>query len=126
LNQGQSLIETLYFLSPIDEGKSFRQNFYPNLLKYNPQVLKFWKDFDELPKHDRYERTESTANKLRRFSNDPVMQGIFGQTANSLDFRAIIDEGKIVILDLSRIGLYNAAFIGAFVVWGIWTAAWIR
>jgi hypothetical protein len=54
------------------------------------------------------------------------MQGIFGQATNSIDFRQVMDTGKIIILNLSDVGIFNAAFIGAFAVFGIWQAALSR
>jgi len=59
--------------------------------------------------HDRYDRwgrdapvmRESTLNKIGAFSLNPRLKLMLGQKANHLDFRAIMDEGKILLLDLA-------------------------
>jgi hypothetical protein len=125
-HQGHSLLEAIDFLDPYEAGVQFRSRFYRDLGKYNPSSLKYWQSFDKLPPYERRDRVEATLNKLRRFSSDPIMQGIFGQATNSIDFRQVMDTGKIIILNLSDVGIFNAAFIGAFAVFGIWQAALSR
>jgi hypothetical protein len=125
-NPEYSLIDAIDFLGSKKEGKAYRLRFYDKLSRINPRILKDWQSFDQLTDYQQLERVESSLNKLRRFSTDPLMQGIFGQTVNTLDFRKLMDEGKILILKLSGIGQYNAAFIGAFVVWELWQAALSR
>ncbi len=60
--------------------------------------------------HDRYGRwgreaplmRESTLNKIGAFSLNPRLTWMPGQKANHLDSRAIMDEGKILLLDLGH------------------------
>jgi len=41
-------------------------------------------------------------NEIGAFSLNPRLKLMLGQKANHLDFRAIMDEGKILLLDLGR------------------------
>lgn len=126
-NQGHSLVEANRFLAVDDAGEIFRKTFYEKLAHYNVEVLRFWQEYDSLKTaYARREVTGAAANKLRRFTTDPIMQSIFGKTTNSLNFRKVIEEGRVLILKLSGIGEYNAAFIGAFVIWELWQAALLR
>lgn len=125
-NPGYSLLDTLDFLDSEKEGTDYRRRFYDKLSQINPRIWKYWQSFENLKPYEKRDRVESSLNKLRRFSTDPIMQGIFGQSDNTLDFRKVMDEGKILILNLSGVGSYDAAFIGAFVVWEIWQAALSR
>jgi hypothetical protein len=77
--------------------------------------------------HDRYDRCgreapvmrESTLNKIGAFSLNPRLQLMLGQKANHLDFRAIMDEGKILLLDLGRSDGETNRLIGSLVVTGL-------
>jgi hypothetical protein len=123
LNQGFTLMDTLSFLDIHKEGVDYRKQFYPALLNENRPVYNFWKQFDKLSEYQRRDAVEGSANKLRRFANDRVMQRIFGQNKTFIDFKRLISEDKILIVNLAGVGEKNAAFIGAFVVWELWQAA---
>lgn len=77
--------------------------------------------------HDRYDRwereapvlRESTLNKIGAFSLNPRLKLMLGQKANHLDFRAIMDEGKILILDLGHSDGETNRLIGSLVVTGL-------
>jgi hypothetical protein len=85
-----------------------------------PQVVEFF--------HDRYDRwgkeaplmRESTLNKIGAFSLNPRLKLMLGQQANHLDFRAIMDEGKTLLLDLGRSDGETNRLIGSLkVIFGI-------
>lgn len=77
--------------------------------------------------HDRYDRwgreaplmRESTLNKIGAFSLNPRLKLMLGQKANHLDFRAIMDEGKILVLDLGHSDSETNRLIGSLVVTGL-------
>jgi len=76
---------------------------------------------------DRYERwgkeapvmRESTLNKVGAFSLNPRLKVMLGQTANHLDFQKIMDEQKILILDLGRADGETNRLIGSLVTTGL-------
>lgn len=82
-------------------------------------VLKFW--YDEYDKwQDRY-RSEAVApiiNKIGQFLSSPIVRNIFGQPQSKMSLREAMDEGKIVLINLSKgkIGEDNASMIGSFLV----------
>ena len=77
--------------------------------------------------HDRYDRwgrdapvmRESSLNKVTAFSINPHLNLMLGQKDNRLDFRAIMDEGSILMLDLGRSDLETNRLIGSLVVTGL-------
>ena len=76
-------------------------------------------------------RTEAVAaiqNKIRPFLTNTNMRAIVSQPGRSLDLRQVMDEGKILIVNLSkgRIGEDNATLLGAFLVTSIQQAAMTR
>ena len=79
---------------------------------------------------DRY-RTEAVAaiqNKIRPFLTNRTMRAIVSQRDRSLNLREIMDQGKVLIVNLSkgRVGEDNAALLGAFLVTAIQQAAMTR
>jgi hypothetical protein len=74
--------------------------------------------------HDRWGREaplmrESTLNKIGAFSLNPRLKLMLGQKTNHLDFRAIMDESKILLLDLGRSDSETNRLIGSLVVTGL-------
>jgi len=77
--------------------------------------------------HDRYDlwgreapvMRESTLNKIGAFSLNPRLKVMLGQPANHLDFRAIMDEGKILLLDLGHSDGETNRLIGTLVTTGL-------
>ncbi|MEX2028884.1 MAG: DUF87 domain-containing protein [Candidatus Paceibacterota bacterium] len=54
-------------------------------------------------------------NKLGQFLSDPLLRNIFGQKQNKIDISELMNEGKIVFINLSkgRIGEENSSFFGS-------------
>jgi hypothetical protein len=62
---------------------------------------------------------ESTLNKIGAFSLNPRLKLMLGQKANHLDFRAIMDEGKILLIDLGHSDGETNRLIGSLMVTGL-------
>ena len=54
-------------------------------------------------------------NKLGQFLSDPLLRNIFGQKQNKIDISDLMNEGKIIFINLSkgRIGEENSSFFGS-------------
>jgi hypothetical protein len=86
---------------------------------WNPQVRDFWlKEFENYPKNFRLEAIAPIQNKVGAFVTDPVLRGILIQPKSSFDLRQVMDEGKILLVNLAkgRIGEDTAALLGALLV----------
>ncbi len=75
--------------------------------------------------------TEAVApilNKVGAFTANPLIRNVIGQSRSSFDIRQIMDDGKILICDLSRgrLGEDNAATLGALLITKIQLAAMSR
>lgn len=82
-------------------------------------IEEFWVwDYDTLTPRPRAELVSSVLNKVRRFLANPMMRNILAQTENRLDLTSIMDEGKILLVDLSKgkLGDDNATFLGSLLV----------
>jgi hypothetical protein len=125
-NQGRTFDETIPILDTSSQGIMFRLGFYEKLGKYNPRSLAYWQRFDKLPEKERVERVKAPLNKLSAFVDDPILESIYKKKHSFCNFRALMDEGKILIIRLADIGPRNAAFLGSLVVAGLWSAALTR
>jgi hypothetical protein len=54
-------------------------------------------------------------NKLGQFLSDPLLRNIFGQKQNKIDIGELMNQGKIIFINLSkgRIGEENSSFFGS-------------
>ena len=54
-------------------------------------------------------------NKLGQFLSDPLLRNIFGQKQNKIDISELMDQEKIILINLSkgRIGEENSSFFGS-------------
>lgn len=69
---------------------------------------------------------ESILNKVSAFTLNPTLRLILGQKENHLDFRKIMDEGKVFIADLGRCDGETRKLLGSLIVTGIEQAALSR
>ncbi len=73
-------------------------------------TLRFWRDeFDELSPGTRLQWVEPVLNRLHPFLGDPLIRRVIG-SARGLDLRELMDEGRILLADLSqgRLGSQNS------------------
>lgn len=92
-------------------------------------VRSFW--VDEYNKWDvRYAREAGAAiqNKIGQFTTNPLIRNIIGQEKSTLDFRAIMDEKKILLVNLSKglIGETNQHLLGGMLITKLYLAAMSR
>lgn len=124
VNQHHALTEAPRFL----EHESFRRQFYTALSQEYPHVRAYWETLDDLKPPLQRELVESSLNKLRRFQIHRTMRAVFGQVEPKLNIRRVMDERKILLVNLNRakLGEGNASLIGAFLIFDILHAALSR
>lgn len=95
----------------------------------NDQVKAFWAK--EFPRYNPRYRQESIApiqNKVGAFLADPRLYRMFTSAPHDLHFRQIMDEGKILIVNLAkgRLGEDSANLLGALLITTLGLAALSR
>ncbi len=95
----------------------YRHSLYPQIT--NKQLLNFWQnEFDNLTEDTRLEYTYPILNKVGQFVNSPLIQNVISKPRSSINLAKIMDEGKILLANLSqgRLGEDNATLLGAMLV----------
>ena len=118
---------TMLDITRILTDKKFRYEVLEHVS--DPVVKNFW--FVEFASwNDKFaaEAVAPVLNKVGAFTANPVVRNIIGQPTSSFNIRQIMDERKILIVNLSRglIGEDNAGLLGALLVTKIQLAAMSR
>jgi len=106
-------------------------DFRKNVLTYitHPQVREFW--LLEFEKYSAWLKSEAVSpilNKIGQLLVSIPLRNIIGQKENTFDIRRVMDEGKILIVNLSKgkIGEDNCSLLGALITTKIQLAALSR
>ncbi len=123
LENGATLIEMYHLLVDWRYRKSLVANVQ------DPIIRAFWAH--EFPKYVYQYKGEALApiqNKLGAFLTAPLIRNIVGQRRCSINFRSVIDEGKILLVNLAKgkLGEDNAAFLGSLIIMKLQLAALSR
>ncbi|HET7320488.1 MAG TPA: type IV secretion system DNA-binding domain-containing protein [Candidatus Saccharimonadales bacterium] len=118
---------TMLDITRILTDKKFRRD----VLQYvtDPVVRNFW-EIEFASWNDKFaaEAVAPVLNKVGAFTANPLVRNIIGQPKSSFNLRQIMDQRKILIVNLSRglVGEDNAALLGALLVTKIQLGAMSR
>jgi hypothetical protein len=118
---------TLIDVVRILTDKRFRDE---SLRKIQDRVLlDFWdNEFARMPDKLREEAISPILNKVGQFVTSPLIRQIIGRPKSTVDLEKIMNEGKILIVNLSqgRLGEDNSALLGAMIITKLQLAAMNR
>ena len=121
-NPGTTLVEVPRFLT----DPAFRQQLVGRVS--NPIVAGYFAT--EYPKDERTQREwrSPLLNKVRSFLINPLLYHIVGQSKTTLDFRQIMDQGKVLLvkLALGKLDDSAVALLGSILVGQILSASQTR
>lgn len=115
---------TLLGVTRILVDKSYRARVVEKIT--DPVVRSFWVDeFSQWNDRVLQEVISPIQNKVGQFLSSSLIRNIVGQTTSSFDIREVMDDRKILIINLSkgRIGEDNGALLGAMMITKIQLAA---
>ena len=95
----------------------------------NAQVRAFWlREYESYPRTFRAEAISPLQNKVGAFLANPILQPILTQPKSAFTARQVMDEGKILFVNLAKgkIGEDAATLLGALLVTSISVAALSR
>lgn len=120
---GSTFVEVMRCL----QDPKFVQELLPKVK--DPIVKRYWTDqIARTADFHKSEVLDYIVSKFGRFVTNKMMRNIIGQSESSFDFRKIMDEGKILIINLAKgkIGEENSNFLGLVLVPRLLIAAMSR
>lgn len=120
---GATLVDILSLLS----NAEYRKKVVHELK--DPVLKDFWeKEYAKMPDRLKAEAISPIQNKVGQFVTSKMIRNIIGKTKSSIDLEQIMNEGKILILNLSqgKLGEDNTALLGAMLITQIQLAAMNR
>lgn len=118
---------TLLGVNRMYTDKAYRKQVVDNIK--DPVVKDFWvKEFATYTDRYTQEATPAIQNKIGQFTGNPLIRNIIGQPKSSFDIRQLMDEKKILIINLSkgRVGDTNTQLLGSMLTTRIFLAAMSR
>ncbi len=121
-------IATLMDIPMVFEDEEYR-NFLISKCK-NPFVESFW--IKQAKKADGEASLRNMApyitSKLNQFTANALLRPIIGQSRSTINFRKVMDEGKILLVNLSKglLGEMDTQLLGMLVIGKIFSAAMSR
>jgi len=121
--KGSTFVEVVRALT----DASFVQELLPKVA--DPIVRRYWTDqIAQTSDFHKSEVLDYIVSKFGRFVTNKMVRNIIGQSESSFNFRQVMDEGKILLINLSKgkIGEENSSFLGLVIVPKILIAAMSR
>lgn len=118
---------TLLDIAPMLTDKKFRKKVVESC--QDSVVRQFWNvEFASWTEKFASEAIAPVLNKVGAFTANPIIRNIVGQPKSTFNIRKIMDEGKILVVNLSKglIGEDNAGILGSFIVTKVQLAAMSR
>jgi hypothetical protein len=121
--EGSTFIEVVRVLT----DSKFVQEILPQVK--DPVIRRYWTDqIAQTSDFHKSETLDYIVSKFGRFVTNKTMRNIIGQSKSAFNFRKVMDEGKILLVNLSKgkIGEENSNFLGLVLVPKILVAAMSR
>jgi hypothetical protein len=118
-----AISDAYHFLQALD--RDLREVLTKNISL--PSVAAQWRLLDSLSQRDFIESVESTMNRFEPLVSQPYLVRMFGHPERSIDFRKAIDEGWIILCNLSskdrQIEESDAHLLGTCFLSDLWDTA---
>src|SRR5207302_5089873 len=123
-----TLIDTAYTMIEIPNlllDKSFRDRVVSRV-RVTPSTKLFWKSYDSLRLSEQEEKSESTRDRIDRLVSNPILYYNIGQSQTSINFKEIMDEGKILLAYLPKQFGSMSSLLGSILISQLLLAALSR
>src|SRR4030066_489299 len=120
---GSTFVEIMRILT----DARFVQELLPKV--QDPIIRRYWTDqIAQTSDFHKSEVLDYITSKFGRFVTNKLIRNIIGQSKSAFDFRKVMDEGKILLVNLAKgkLGEENSSFLGLIMVPKILVAAMSR
>ena len=118
---------TLLSVNRLFSDKAYREKVVDYIK--DPAVKAYWtEEFANYTERFAAEALPAIQNKIGQFTGNPLIRNIIGQPKSSFDIRELMDNRKILIMNLSKglVGETNANLLGSMLTTRIYLAAMSR
>lgn len=118
---------TLLGVNRMYTDKAYRKKVVENVK--DPLVKDFWvKEFATYTDRYTQEATPAIQNKIGQFTSNPLIRNIIGQPHSSFDIRTLMDQRKILLINLSKglVGETNMRLLGSMLTTRLFLGAMSR
>ena len=118
---------TLLGVNRMYTDKAYRKKVIDNVK--DPVVKDFWiKEFNTYTDRYTQEATPAIQNKIGQFTSNPLIRNIIGQSKSSFDIREMMDQRKILLINLSKglVGDTNMKLLGSMITTRLFLGAMSR
>ncbi len=118
---------TLLGVNRMYTDKGYRKKVIDNVK--DPVVKDFWiKEFNTYTDRYTQEATPAIQNKIGQFTSNPLIRNIIGQPHSSFDIRTLMDNKKILLINLSKglVGDTNMKLLGSMITTRVFLGAMSR
>lgn len=122
-----TLIEATPLISSTKFSKKLRETFYGNI--DSVAVHEDWLQFESSALREKQNIMEGAGNRLRKFLRNEIIRNIIGVQSKNLDLLSIMNEGKILLVNLNgkdKISHENTKLLGVMLVNEIFRVAKLR
>ena len=119
--------QTLLGINRMLFDKEYRKKIVANVT--DPTVKDFWlNEYANYTEKTTQELAPGIQNKIGQFVSNPLIRNIIGQQKTSFNIRELMDNKKILIINLSKgkVGEGNANLLGSLLITKIYLAAMSR
>jgi energy-coupling factor transporter ATP-binding protein EcfA2 len=119
--------QTLLGINRMLFDKEYRKKIIANVT--DPTVKDFWvNEYANYTEKTTQELAPGIQNKIGQFVSNPLIRNIIGQQKTSFNIRELMDNKKILIINLSKgkVGEGNANLLGSLLITKIYLAAMSR
>jgi hypothetical protein len=110
---GNTFVEVVRVLT----DSAFVQEMLPKVT--DPIIRRYWTDqIAQTADFHKSEVLDYIVSKFGRFVTNKLMRNIIGQSESAFDFRKVMDDGKILLINLAKgkVGEENSNFLGLILV----------
>lgn len=121
--EGATFVEVMRIL----QDAKYVQEILPKV--EDPIIRRYWTDqIAQTSDFHKSEVLDYIVSKFGRFVTNKTIRNIIGQSKSAFDFRHVMDEGKILLINLSKgkLGEENSSFLGLVMIPKILVAAMSR
>ncbi|KKQ36372.1 MAG: hypothetical protein US53_C0055G0003 [Candidatus Woesebacteria bacterium GW2011_GWA1_37_7] len=123
VEEGSTFIEVMRIMT----DARYVQELLPKVT--DPIIRRYWTDqIAQTADFHKSEVLDYTVSKFGRFVTNKMIRNMIGQSTSSFNFREIMDQGKLLFINLSKgeLGEENSSFLGLILVPRILMAAMSR